>query len=68
MPHGTRSRFYFVHGYYVSCSMPEDVIGMSTYGFEFASAVNHSNIFGVQFHPEKSHRFGMNLLQAFAAL
>jgi glutamine amidotransferase len=60
-----RSRFYFVHGYYVSCSYESDVIGTARYGDDFACAVNRENIYGVQFHPEKSHRFGMELLEAF---
>lgn len=63
-----RSRFYFVHGYYVACENPQDVIATATYGFEFACAVNHGNVYGVQFHPEKSHRFGMRLLEGFIGL
>lgn len=59
-------RFYFVHRYFAVCEEPTDILGMSTYGVEFASAVARENIFGVQFHPEKSHRFGMRLLQNFA--
>jgi glutamine amidotransferase len=61
-------RFYFVHAYYVSPSDNADVIGSTPYGSEFCSAVAHGNIMGVQFHPEKSHAFGMRLLQQFAAL
>jgi glutamine amidotransferase len=63
-----RNRFYFVHGYYVMCNDQDDVIGVTTYGLEFACAVNHGNIYGVQFHPEKSHRFGMALLEGFVGL
>lgn len=63
-----RSRFYFVHSYYVSCTHAEDVIGTADYGFRFACAVNKDNIFGVQFHPEKSHRYGMGVLESFASL
>lgn len=63
-----RSRFYFVHGYYVTCNDPHDTIGTATYGFEFACAVNHDNVYGVQFHPEKSHRYGMALLEGFVGL
>lgn len=63
-----RSRFYFVHGYYVTCNDPQDTIGTATYGFEFACAVNHDNVYGVQFHPEKSHRYGMALLEGFVGL
>lgn len=63
-----RSRFYFVHGYYVECGRPEDVIGTAHYGLDFACAVNRENIFGVQFHPEKSHKFGMALLEGFVGI
>jgi imidazole glycerol-phosphate synthase subunit HisH len=61
------SRFYFVHSYRVSCESPADVLAACTYGEEFAAAVAHDNIAGVQFHPEKSHRFGLQLLGNFAA-
>lgn len=60
-------RFYFVHSYHLVCD-PQEVIGVTNYGFDFASAVQKDNIFGVQFHPEKSHRFGMRLLKNFAEL
>lgn len=59
-------RFYFVHSYYMSCSRPEDVLAETVYGFRFASAIGKGNIVGVQFHPEKSHRFGLQLLRNFA--
>lgn len=58
-------RFYFVHSYHVCCSNNEDVLGTSTYGYEFVSAIRKENIFGVQFHPEKSHKFGLKLLSNF---
>lgn len=61
-------RFYHVHSYRVVCNDPADVIATSTYGQEFTTAVQHGNIFGVQFHPEKSHRFGMTLMRRFAGL
>lgn len=61
-------RFYFVHGYYVSCADPDDVIATARYGHDFACAINRENVYGVQFHPEKSHRFGMALLESFAGL
>jgi imidazole glycerol-phosphate synthase subunit HisH len=61
-------RFYFVHSYFVMCDDPAHVIMRSTHGLEFDSAVQRENIFGAQFHPEKSHRFGMQLLKNFAAL
>ena len=59
-------RFYFVHSYYVSCRNKEDALLSTTYDLEFDSAFECSNIWGVQFHPEKSHRFGMALLHNFA--
>lgn len=62
------NRFYFVHGYYVTCDDPRDTIATASYGLEFTCAVNHDNIYGVQFHPEKSHRYGMAALEGFAGL
>ncbi len=61
-------RFYFVHSYYVLCTNQEDVITRTVHGVAFDSIVNHKNIYGAQFHPEKSHRFGMQLLSNFAAI
>jgi glutamine amidotransferase len=58
-------RFYFVHSYGVSCRSQDDVLSTTTYGETFVSALRHGNIFGTQFHPEKSHRFGMQLLKNF---
>jgi glutamine amidotransferase len=58
-------RFYFVHSFHVICNNPLDIEGTSSHGYEFVSAFHHENIYGVQFHPEKSHRFGMNLLNNF---
>ena len=63
-----QSRFYFVHSYHVCCEDPHDVLAVSHYGGEFVSVINRGNIFGVQFHPEKSHRFGMTVLRNFASL
>lgn len=60
-------RFYFVHSYYVACENQEDVLSMSDYGSEFTSAVERDNIFGVQFHPEKSHKFGLKVLNNFVS-
>jgi glutamine amidotransferase len=60
------SRFYFVHSYHLRCRDRTDVIGETTYGAPFASVVGRRNVVGVQFHPEKSHRFGMQLLRNFA--
>jgi len=61
------SRFYFVHSYHVRCDREEDVMATARYGMDFHAAVARDNVFGVQFHPEKSHRFGMSLLRTFAA-
>lgn len=59
-------RFYFVHSYHVRCAEAGVVLGETHYGYAFASAVAQGNIAGVQFHPEKSHKFGMRLLKNFA--
>jgi glutamine amidotransferase len=58
-------RFYFVHSYHVTCNRQEDVLGTTEHGYEFSSAISRGNILGTQFHPEKSHRFGMTLLRNF---
>ena len=62
------SRFYFLHSYYFECNHRETVLAESDYGLKFSCAVNQKNIYGVQFHPEKSHRFGVQLLKNFADL
>lgn len=59
-------RFYFVHSYAVVCDDDEDVLAWTTYGARFASAVERGSVVGTQFHPEKSHVFGMALLAAWA--
>lgn len=64
----TGSRFYFVHSYYFKPNNPSNTIATTFYGFEFSSAVNKDNIYGVQFHPEKSHQNGQQLLLNFAKL
>lgn len=61
-------RFYFVHAYHAVCDAPSDVIAYARHGARFAAAFGRDNLFGVQFHPEKSHRFGMALLQRFFAI
>jgi glutamine amidotransferase len=65
---GDRERFYFVHSYHVVCDDPADIAATIDYGGAVTVAVSRGNIHGVQFHPEKSHRFGMRLLAAFARL
>lgn len=65
---GEEPRFYFVHSYYVRVQDEADAVLRTTYGVTFESAVAHGNIHGAQFHPEKSHRFGMRLLRNFAGL
>jgi imidazole glycerol-phosphate synthase subunit HisH len=58
-------RYYFVHSFYVSCNNPDDILTTTTYGEEFVSSFQKGNICGVQFHPEKSHKFGKLLLRNF---
>lgn len=58
-------RYYFVHSYHAECDREENVFMTCDYGYEFAAAVSKDNIMGVQFHPEKSHDFGMALLKNF---
>ncbi len=60
--------FYFLHTYYFECTNPEDVMAVTEYGGEFASAAHHENKYGIQFHPEKSHSYGETLLHNFAKL
>ncbi|MGA2406160.1 MAG: imidazole glycerol phosphate synthase subunit HisH [Bacteroidales bacterium] len=61
-------RFYFVHSYFVRVDNESDSMMKCDYGLEFDAALQHENIFGAQFHPEKSHRFGMLFLKNFASL
>jgi glutamine amidotransferase len=62
------SRFYFVHTYKVVPERSEDVLGTTMYGDPFASMIRSGNVMGAQYHPEKSHAFGMRVLSNFAAL
>lgn len=59
------NRFYFVHSYAVKCYDEKDILTTTFYGYEFVSSFEKENIIGVQFHPEKSHKFGMQLLKNF---
>ena len=63
-----QSRYYFVHTYCVQVDDPQHSLMRSHYGLDFEAAIGRDNIYGVQFHPEKSHRFGMQILRNFAAL
>jgi glutamine amidotransferase len=62
------SRFYFVHSYFVKCHNKNDELLSCRYGINFTCSVQHENIMGVQFHAEKSHKFGMQLLKNFAEM
>lgn len=64
----TNRGFYFIHSYYFECLNHEDILSSTFYGKEFTSAVNNGNIFGTQFHPEKSHSNGIRLLLNYANL
>ena len=60
-----RQRYYFVHSYHAKCDSEKNVLMKCEYGYEFAASVVNENVYGVQFHPEKSHDFGMRLLKNF---
>ena len=61
-------RFYFVHSYHAVCTDPQDVLATTFHGCEITAALSKGNVMGVQFHPEKSHRFGMALMRRFVEL
>lgn len=61
-------RFYFLHSFYFECEQADDVAAVTTYGAEFSAALAAGHIYGVQFHPEKSHQFGTRLLKNFAEM
>jgi len=62
------ARFYFLHSYHMVCREPQDPAAMTHHGYDFVSSVERGNIFGVQFHPEKSHKFGLALFKNFIDL
>lgn len=65
---GPDARFYFVHSFYFDCETSEDALLQSVYGQSFTSGVQRGNVMGLQFHPEKSHRYGMQLIKNFVGL
>lgn len=60
--------FYFVHSYHIKCNDKRDILATTNYSYDFTSAIEKDNIFGVQFHPEKSHHQGQRLLKNFVDL
>jgi glutamine amidotransferase len=63
-----KMHFYFVHSYHLLVENSEHVLGLSSYGYDFASVVRKDNLWGVQFHPEKSQNAGLQLLKNFCTL
>ena len=63
-----QSRYYFVHSYFVNCKNSENVLSKTNYGFTFDSAIFKENIYGFQFHPEKSLKHGANLIKNFCEM
>lgn len=61
-------QYYFVHSYHVRCNIKEDILTSTIYGYEFVSSVQKENIYGTQFHPEKSHEWGEKLIKNFLNL
>jgi glutamine amidotransferase len=61
-------RFYFVHSYHAECRISADVLATTHHGYEVTAAISRGNVIGVQFHPEKSHRFGVALMRRFVEL
>lgn len=60
-----KEQFYFVHSYAIQCNEKQDILASSTYGQEFVAAFQKENIYGTQFHPEKSHQQGLNIIKNF---
>ena len=59
------ARFYFVHSFHAVCDRNEDALALTNHGYDFAAAIGRDNVMGTQFHPEKSHKFGLRLLGNF---
>lgn len=64
----TMAPFYFLHSYYFDCQNKDDIIAETEYGIYFTCAIQHNNIFGIQCHPEKSHFYGIKLLENFSKI
>lgn len=62
------ARFYFLHSFFFECARDEDIAAVASYGRDFSCAVRRGNVYGVQFHPEKSHHFGTALLKNFSTV
>lgn len=62
------ARFYFTHSFHLVCDDPADVLAAAVHGSEFTAMIERGNVMGVQFHPEKSHRYGMTVLRNFGAI
>lgn len=62
----SNQRFYFTHSYHLCCRCEDDIVATTRYGYDFVSVIRHDNICGTQFHPEKSHRRGIEIIRNFA--
>ena len=60
-----QSEFYFIHSFYLKCNKEEDILNTTVYESEFVSGIQKGNIFGIQYHPEKSHEVGEKMFQNF---
>ncbi len=65
---GDNPRFYFVHSFHLKCNDSLDILAETEYGYQYVSAIEKDNIVGVQFHPEKSHKYGLKLFENFINL